>query len=178
MNKPESSPLFLSNLLNEGIYVIDEKEEKKHNQNYVSEGKENRVKESATPYKSVEFIGENKKSTAILVEYKDARWIIEKDKMVLQKILAAVNHDFNDIALINANQLQNSDVDQIIEELECKNIIGFDINKSFIKNMTTDKLQTIGNTKILFTSFNLTDIAMSKEKKRILWTNMKEMFDL
>ena len=178
MNKPESNPLFLSNLLNEGIYVIDEKDEKKHNPNYVSEEKENLVKESATPYKSVEFIGENKKSTAILVEYKDTRWITEKDKMVLQKILTAVNHDFNDIALINVNQLQNSDVDQIIEKIECKNIIGFDINKSFIKNLITDKLQTIGKTKTLFTSFNLTEIAMSKEKKRILWTNMKEMFGM
>lgn len=166
---------FLANFLNEGIYVV--------NDNIETDLKEEKDPEISTVKEpepvidhEIEFFGENKKQVCIIVDYDNDEWIIPKDKLVLQKILTAVDLSFDDIALVNVNRLPDYDLEKIINLIPNAKVISYGISESLTLDIEKNKVITDDNRQLLCCSDSLTSIAMSKQKKTVLWNNLKEMF--
>lgn len=167
---------FYADFLNEGIYILQD-------ENNLSV-----IKEPDLTYQEVEsnigneiskdidFLGTNTENLAILVRYQNSEWIATKDKLVLEKILAAINLNLNNIALVNISRTSCTSFREISEKLSAKSIICFGLDPSFIERNENDKIVNIDSKNFLFTQHNLTEIAMSKDLKMILWKNLKQLF--
>lgn len=166
---------FLANFLNEGIYFINDEIE---TTSKVEESSVQLVVEDKMPLveSNIDFFGKNNKQLCILVDYDNDEWIMPKDKMVLQKILVAVDHSFDDVSLINVNRIPDHNLENITNAIPCKRVICFGINENLAGDYEKDKVIDTVGCKLLFCSDSLTTIAMSKQKKTVLWNNLKEMF--
>jgi hypothetical protein len=125
-----------------------------------------------------EFSGGNKKGVAILVSYRDERWIYFKDKIILEKILESVKLKLDDVALINTYYLKSTTVDEFTALLGISKIIGFGIHDPFLKSFKRDEPQKTSNTSVFLMNADLQEIAMDVNKKRLLWNNLKIMFNI
>jgi hypothetical protein len=126
----------------------------------------------------MEFLGEFKQKLCILVSYEEAEWIIPKDKIILEKILESVNLNWEDIALFNTKSMDFKGSKHILENLKPNRMITF--GPEFIKspNIKADKVFVINDCKMLLCSDNLTTLALNRERKLVLWNNLKEMFNI
>lgn len=125
-----------------------------------------------------EFFGGNKKGVAILVNYSDERWIYFKDKIILEKILESVKLKFDDVALINTHYFKPLSIKELSEKLEISKIIGFGINDAFVKDLKREEPVKTTKAAVFLMNSDLNEIAMNVAKKRILWNNLKLMFNI
>ena len=193
---------------NEGIYRINEESIKSTNEIIVPEAEKEEIKEKITPplqvvsvseepkpnltilkkeeetvtipdqEKPIEFFGGNKKGVAILVNYPDERWIYFKDKLILERILASIKLTFEDVALINTHFFKPESIDILSDSLNIRKLIGFKINDPFLNDMKREEPVKTVKTAIFLMNSDLDEIAMNESKKRILWNNIKLMFDI
>ena len=125
-----------------------------------------------------EFFGGNKKGVAILVNYRDERWIYFKDKIILEKILESVKLKFDDVALINTYYFKPKTTEELTDLLQVSKIIGFGINDPFVKSLKRDEPEKTASASVFLMDSNLNEIAMNVDQKRILWKNLKLMFNI
>jgi len=126
----------------------------------------------------VEFFGGNKKGIAIIVSYPDERWIYFKDKIILERILASIKLTFEDVALINTHFFKPESIDELSDTLNISKLIGFGINDPFLMGLKREEPVKTAKIAVFLMNSDLDDIAMNKDKKRILWNNIKLMFDI
>jgi hypothetical protein len=125
-----------------------------------------------------EFFGGNKKGVCILVNYRDERWIYFKDKLILEKILESVKLKFDDVALINTYYYKPASIEEMADQLLISKIIGFNINDPFMKGFKRDEPQKTANSSVFLMNSDLNEIAMDVAQKRLLWNNLKLMFNI
>jgi hypothetical protein len=125
-----------------------------------------------------EFFGGNKKGVCILVNYRDERWIYFKDKLILEKILESVKLKFEDVALINTYYYKPPTIEELADQLLISKVIGFDINDPFMKGFKRDEPQKTSNSSVFLMNSGLNEIAMDVAQKRLLWNNLKLMFNI
>ena len=128
--------------------------------------------------KPVEFFGGNKKGVAIFVNYPDERWIYFKDKIILERILASIKLTFDDVALINTHFFKPESIENLSETLNISKIIGFGINDPFVKGLKREEPVKTAKTAVFLMNSDLDEIAMNVDKKRLLWNNIKVMFNI
>jgi hypothetical protein len=128
--------------------------------------------------KTPEFFGENKKGVVILVNYPDERWIYFKDKIILERILASIKLTFEDVALINTHFYKPESIDELSDTLSISKLIGFGINDPFLKGLKREEPEKTTKTAVFLMNSDLDEIAMDNSKKRILWNNLKVMFNI
>lgn len=138
------------------------------------EEKEPLSKQDTTP----EFFGKNQKGVALLVNYADERWIYFKDKMILEKILASIHLTFDDVALINTHYFKPESVDQLAQQFNISKIIGFAVKDSFLKDLKREVPIKTTKAAVFLMDSDLAEIAMNTDKKRVLWNNIKIMFNI
>jgi hypothetical protein len=128
--------------------------------------------------KTPDFFGGNKKGVAILVYYPDERWIYFKDKIILERILASIKLTFEDVALINTHFYKPGSIDELSDTLELSKLIGFGINDAFLKGLKREEPVKTSKTAVFLMNSDLDEIAMDNSKKRLLWNNIKVMFNI
>ena len=120
----------------------------------------------------------SEKKTAILISDPDDLFINDSDKKFLTNILTAIQHNFNDIAVINLFRQQNLVLNSVINSMQPAILITFAISENwFSKKMTTGIHESEG-VKVIFMPWSLADISLNLEYKKILWKNLKELFQI
>ena len=139
---------------------------------------EYKAPEKISPPPKIEYFGGYKNRVCLLVNYSDDRWIIPKDKIVLERILSAIKFDWNDIALLNVNEIKDLNLQEIINQMNPAYVISFGISRLDLSGFAKDQPEKYENCKMLIVSDSITDLSMSKERKAVLWKNLQEMFEI
>jgi DNA polymerase III psi subunit len=127
---------------------------------------------------AIDYFGGNKNGVAILVNYPDEEFIYFKDKIILERILASVKLTFDDVALINTHLIKINTLEEMAEKFHISKVIGFGVNDPFLKGINREEPVKMPKTSLFLMNSNLSDIAMDNTKKRILWNNLKLMFNI
>ena len=157
--------------------IIDEPKEMVREPEAVIQ-KEIKPEPEIIPSQKIEFLGANKKSVAVLVSYPDERWIYPKDKIILERILASVKLSFDDVAIINTQYFSPKSLDELVVNLPAGRIIGFATVNIFGDKITPDELAKTDKATVLMMRSSLEEIAMNVDLKRLLWNNLKLMFNI
>jgi hypothetical protein len=169
---------FFASFINEGIYIVDLQKTPTESLKveepkvvYETPKVEKAQNETDTP-----FLGVDSEKLAVVVNYENTDWIPLKDKLVLEKILAAINLNIKSIALINLANTSITGYKDLLNSLKANNLIFFGTENAFNEGSKKDEVIAYNSRKLLFTTDNITRIAMSKELKKVLWKNLKLMF--
>lgn len=126
------------------------------------------------------YLGENKKSTLIVVRYPDAVHIPDKQLSFLTKLLAACHLNLGDVAILNFQYYKSSDFDKIIGYFKPRVVLLFDIEPGdFGMPMIFPVFQVQGYKDAMFVSSPaLDEIEPDKILKSKLWVCLKKIFNL
>jgi DNA polymerase III psi subunit len=175
---------FLPQLINEGIYLVKEP-------NVLEAGTSEKVKkkeESTTsemplvkePVAKLPYQGRNKKKIVVLVCHPDVEYSTTSQELLLRNILTAMNLSMNDIALINvAHAGKILEIDDV-GKIGCEKLIAFGVGSDKLsqeEKLEFNQIMQLYNMQILM-SYSLDDLQHDKEKKMMLWRNLKVMFNL
>ena len=171
------SPSFLASFLNEGVYVLEEKTEPPIK--VIEPPPPVKVEETKEPYTpDIEYSGDTKNGIAILVDYPTEKYILLKDKIILEKILKAVNLSMEEVALVNIYKSQLNDIKQLCLQLKVNKGIGFGLTHPVFATLKKDSLIKSDNIDMILCNESLTLLAENREKKAILWANLKSLFHI
>lgn len=166
------SSAFLANFLNEGIYLTNGHKIRSQGKNEIQPDEGESLTICAEP-EQLTYSGSNNKKVCVIVDYPHHNSIIPKDALILERILASVNLTFDDIALVN-HARNNIHPEEIPSRIETEKLIAFGV-----RNMKGyNQVQFSKHLKALYIPDNLTTLAMSREKKVLLWQNLKVMFNI
>ncbi len=140
--------------------------------------KELDISSSATPeINSIDFFGQYRQKILILVTYPNQKNLIPKDQMVLERILAALGISFDDVAIVNVEKAQLT-FNEIQEQMGWHKLIAFGVKHDFIPfEVPENELTSLENGEKIFLAPNIAEIAASKNLKRMLWQNLKTLFN-
>jgi len=126
------------------------------------------------------FLGENKKKTLIVVNYKDADNIPDKQLTFLTKLLTACNLNLADVAILNFHNHRSSDFEKILQHFRPKVVLLFDTGPGeFGMPMIFPQFQVQGYKDAVFVSSpSLETIEPDKTLKGKLWVCLKKIFSL
>lgn len=110
---------------------------------------------------------------SIFVEDKNSVFLNTNDEDFLRKILKAVGQDLGKIELINIVNLENTDNSTYLSLIKSSKIISFGVDLDTKGNLYT--LQNQNKQQILLAE-SLRQIAQSQEKKKLLWSALKQLF--
>lgn len=122
-------------------------------------------------------LGKNRSKILVLVEEPDAPHLSEPGKVLLEKILIAVNLSFEDIHLVNVSNCETPD--NLEAELEFKTCITFGMPpEPWQYSNFSRKYEVIEDEKgrAFLWSDPLSSIASDVEKKKLLWLSLKSLF--
>ena len=167
---------FLASFLNEGIVIDDYLHQAKYPEDTPAVSK---AEESEEVFVSdILFKGNNSSKVAVCVLYENEEWITVRDKLFLEKILTAVGLSMETIALVNLKNSNYKSIIQIGERLKGNKIITLGIPSALVKDFPLNEISQKNGQDYLCINWNLTDIAMSKDKKNVLWKKLKSLFEL
>ncbi|MBT4340184.1 MAG: hypothetical protein HOD63_16460 [Bacteroidetes bacterium] len=167
---------FLASFLNEGVIIEN------------SNTQYQKVSETA-PLAKVEqpeevyvadilYHGSNSSKVVFCVHYENEEWITGKDRLFLEKILGAVGLSLNSIALINLHNTSYKSILQVGKKLSDSTIISLGLPSHLVRDFNTNEVDIKNDQSYLCLAWGLTEIAMDKDKKNILWKNLKKIFNL
>lgn len=130
------------------------------------------------------FLGDNKKNIAILLQDDDAVFINDERLNFLSNILQACHLTLADVAIINIKNQPDIHYQNIVEQLQPKFILLFDININaigFSNNLQLYQLQKINDYTIMSAApldKMLSKTQEAKIEKSKLWMSLKIMFNI
>ena len=133
-----------------------------------------------TANESLPFLGQNLKSVIILVNQKDAKYLLEEELDFLTSILSACYYSIADVAIINCKHTNAELFDQIKATFSIKSIILFNVNMAsvgFPLTIPNYQVQLYDNLKLLAAP-DLLSIKKDKAEKNGLWTSLKKLFEI
>ncbi|MDW7692336.1 hypothetical protein R9208_10830 [Flammeovirgaceae bacterium SG7u.132] len=162
MENKEDYP-FLSLMMDEQIYVIEDKSAEK-------------VQVEEPMVRELKIYGENKRKYLILVSYETNDILKSNEYDFLIKILNAIELSINDISLVN---LKESPIDyaSLREEIQFDHAVVFGISKEELQ-LTTEKsveryeIQKLDGAQFLF-AHPLSELMADKHKKLQLWKTLQ-----
>jgi hypothetical protein len=178
---------FLPNLINEDIYVINEKVTIEVVKEVIPPKveivatatnpiEENIVEESKVVYNQpLPTEGSNLKHCIVIVE--SAESILDIDsKTFLENILKSVKRSLDDILLVNATAASDEQIEALLVEQNHRHLLCFGSDKLlFLKSIQPYSVQS-ENHKFYLKADELSLISTTVDKKKALWTALKEMF--
>lgn len=126
----------------------------------------------------IHFYGENKLNTLVLVDTAVPDFLKTPEYALLLKIMGAVKHTPNEFALVNVQENEQLDWPKLTEAFEPKNTIVFgqSIAETLIP-IATGLYQISQNEQSNFLlSDELRHIMTDNNKKKLLWTGLKNLF--
>ena len=126
------------------------------------------------------YLGENKKNIVIVVNYKDAAQIPDKQLSFLTKLLGACNLNLADVAILNFHNYKSSDFDNISRYFYPKVVLLFDLEPGeFGMPMLFPQFQVQKYKDAVYVSSpSLENIEPDKTLKGQLWICLKKIFNL
>jgi hypothetical protein len=194
---------FLPNLIDEDIYVIKEKgvvQEKEVVQEILVETEskveveikvepapadpipilvpviENKAEEPKVVYtQPLPTEGSNLKHCIVIVESSEAM-LDNGSKTFLENILKSVKRSLDDILLVNAKDANDEQIQALLAEQNHRHLLCFGSEKlTFLKNIQAYAVHS-ENHKFYLKADGLDLISTTVDKKKALWTALKEMF--
>lgn len=133
----------------------------------------------ATPEikKPIEFsyIGENNKYFLILIDDANNKEINPQHKETLLKIMGAKSLELRDLAVLNINHYQNTNINELKDFFSCSKLVLFGINPQRINlpSIGANKVENHLNIK-LFSTFSIEEMISDVNKKKEFWAIMKD----
>lgn len=172
----QNNPRALSLFLTEPIYLV-----KKETHGEVAQAREespDEAVEKRTPPEPLVYEGKYLKKVLLL--YKgSASGLSETQNTFLGKILQAVNLGFDDIALVNTGFLA-ADQLPLLNEINAKVWLSFGVVHEALpikKNTPQYEIVKIENASFLLVN-TLEEIEADRDKKVLLWNNLKSLFSI
>ena len=126
------------------------------------------------------FLGENKKNTLIILKYQNVTHLPDKQLAFLTKLLSACNLSLGDVAIINFQTYDASQLNDILQFFKPKNTLLFGIDPLDIgMPMKFPEFQIQNFKEIKFISSpSLETIEPDKSLKGNLWIALKKIYNL
>ena len=126
------------------------------------------------------YLGENKQKTLVMVRYPSEVHLPQKQLSFLAKLLAACKLTIADVAIVNFQQYESSDLDRIMDHFKPNVVLLFDIAPGeFGMPMIFPQFQVQRYKETVFVSSPaLEDIEPDKALKGNLWVCLKKIFNL
>lgn len=170
---------YLKYLINEEVYVIDEKVDNTPEASVSNPAPESStpvVEEDSTNYKlDISIQGKSDSKIVILNNDASNKFIRQEDENFLKNILSAVKLDITQVALINKHNV-DLNVKSIIEQLNPEIILTFNVPQSDVLDSSEPyQVASYQSCKIV-TADSLQDISLDKNKKKALWEALQMLF--
>lgn len=198
MNEIPLPPGYLSSFLDEDIYIIKSSGNISENKTVVPEYQEPGINEEKTdPVVSepeppelkvttitveeipeINYFGGYRKSIVILTNDAGELFISESDKELLSNMLNAIHLGFHDVAVVNLFRQQEVNLKQVIKKMQPVSMLAFGIPESFFPKKMDTGLYLMEGLQVLFYPWSLRELSQNIEFKRVLWKNLKEMFQV
>ena len=124
----------------------------------------------------VDYYGDINKQVVIFTAYQNQKNLITKDKLVLTRILKALNLQLEDVAVINVHKAQLN-FEKLKQNFNFQQIIGFGISPEFFpKPVHLNEVKYLIEGEAVTMAPPIEEIAASKEYKKQLWRNLKTIF--
>ena len=181
MTKDNSS--FLSQLINEDIYVINKEnepvrmeKEPDENKEEVSETPEATIAEPTEVYaKPLPTSGSNLKHCIVLVESSEE--LLETElKTLLENILKAVKRSLDDILLVNIKDASEDQLQGLLAEQNHRHLLNFGSTKLNLLKEQPHYQVLKENHKFYLNADDLGQVQSDVAKKKALWSALQEMF--
>ena len=126
------------------------------------------------------YLGQNKKRTLVIVRYRDAVHMPDKQLSFLTKLLSACNLNLADVAILNFHNNQPSQFNEIIDYFKPKSVLLFDTKPTeFGMPMNFPDFQVQAHKDAVFVSSpSLETIEPNKDLKGKLWICLKKIYNL
>src|SRR3954466_14666069 len=124
------------------------------------------------------YLGGNQKKILAIVNHEDLPFLPDQELAFLSTVLGACKLSVGDIALINFARTGTAAVQQMIRELEAKQVILFGIGPEALDlpiNFPQFQLQPFTN-RIYLHGPSLSELENDKSLKRKLWNCLKTLF--
>lgn len=121
------------------------------------------------------YIGENNKYFLILIDDANNKEISPLHKETLLKIMGAKSLELRDLAVLNLNHYQNTNINELKDFFSCSKLVLFGINPQRINlpSMGANKVENYLNIK-LFSTFSIEEMINDVNKKKEFWAIMKD----
>lgn len=129
---------------------------------------------------SIPFLGGNRRKIALVVDYRDERFLPAGPLKFLQGILNACNLNLEDVAIVNKSTLSTSAYDNWNAHLQSNVILLFGMNPESIGvplHFPFFQIQSFNNIRFL-SSPSLEELENDKLLKSKLWLCLKNLFSL
>ena len=128
----------------------------------------------------INFLGGNSKQILIVAANAETPYLPDNELTFLTNILAACKLALDDVAIINKEHLPTLSYDAIIEKLQSKTILLFNVDPLAFGlpiNFPHFQIQPFKTRTYLYAP-SLQEIEQDKALKGKLWTNLKTLFQL
>lgn len=162
-------------LINEDLYLVDPLEQIVSVKTAPETGKtELSSPLSDTEIVAFDYLGENNKYFAILVNYEGHQYMAPKELEALQSILSAKKMELKDVALVNLNKYPAASFHQLKSFLACNRIVLFGINPQTLQlpSIASNQIGEHEGVKVLAT-YAFGEMMNDVEKKKAFWAVMK-----
>ena len=160
-------------IFNEGIYIIPESNNIRGEVGLPSSiaKASNEIEESVLPIENIPYIGKNKKHILIITHHIKEN-ISNGEKEFLLKILGALKLTFEDVAIVNSDNL---DIDSFKNSLNPSFIIAFTDSRTI--DFLPEEKYTFSQVSSIQTlhADELAEIENDKAKKTLLWNSLKDV---
>ncbi len=173
----QNNPHALSLFLTEPVYLV--KEKKAHGEEAKAlEENPAELGEKAISPQPINYEGKNLKKVLLLYKGTGSR-IPEAQYTFLGNILKAVNLDFEDVALVNTHLL-TAEQYPLLNEFDAKVWLSFGVAHDawpIQENAVQYKIIKTKNASLLL-AHSLNEIEANRDKKVLLWNNLKSLFGI
>ncbi|MGB0522687.1 MAG: hypothetical protein ACPGJS_06990 [Flammeovirgaceae bacterium] len=160
-----SEDAFLSLLLEEDLYLID-----------LPQADE--AEDAIQDVEGIHFYGENKLNTLVLVDSEEPDFLKTPEYTLLLKIMGAVKHTPNEFALVNIKENNSLSWSLLVSSFSPKNtiIFGVSIAETLIPIATGLYQISQSETSNFILADDLRQVMTDNNKKKLLWTGLKQLF--
>lgn len=169
---------YLPYFINEDIYLL--KTEKSIAPAPLPEEKIIQKAEPVAPAETaLAYQGKNLKKILVLTCSEEADFLTEPEQAFLEKILQALQLNFEDVAIVNVIKINKDTVDKI-NRFDCRYMISFGVtNAQMPVNSETSFYEVFEQEKITYLLADpLLTIEGDQHKKRKLWNALKKLFSV
>lgn len=127
----------------------------------------------------VSFLGKNGKNILIVVDKTDVPYLPDGELTFLTKVLTACQLSLLDVAIVNANKLQQDEAD-VMEQTAARFVILFNVSPEMFGLPGQTQHYTVQNleNRSFVVAPDLSAIEPSKEAKGQLWIALKQLFGI
>ncbi len=158
---------FLKNFYTEDLFIVHEKAPTTNETKKIMD----------KPASDIKIKGENKKGVLILIDEPEHHFLSEKDMDFLEKILKnGLDMGFDDVGLVNLHKINDR---KAVMEIAHKYMIGFGIPDNILEDPGPGLYHLFKRDENTFLlADKLQDIMANIDKKKALWSNLKQMFNI